>query len=69
MYCKTCIYREGTQCTNPHIREDNFDDCDGWDAQVKMRQDSLVYSYCEMGWFDVGPDFGCVHHKPVESNL
>lgn len=32
MYCKTCIYREGTQCTNPHVREDNFDDCDGWDG-------------------------------------
>jgi len=29
----------------------------------KQTQDMLIYSYSEGGYFETGPDFGCVHHR------
>ena len=50
--CKDCCWRrsDGT-CINPKLHEDDGD----------MAEDELVYSYMEMGYFWVGPNFGCVH--------
>ena len=55
-YCETCKYRnEDGWCEHPKLRQERY-------GNLEMEDDELVYSYCEEGWFWVGPKFGCVHH-------
>lgn len=58
MYCKDCEYRNPeNHCHCPKI-------CEDWEHDGG--DDSLIYSYCESGWFKVGDYFGCVHFKKEE---
>jgi hypothetical protein len=78
--CKTCthwsapvdrVLRDGYgECNADVFREDgrswyNRDD-DGLITTPKTETDRVCYSYDEGGWFQTGPDFGCVHHKAKE---
>jgi hypothetical protein len=49
-------YLAGGKCTSEKLTE-NYEE---------YRPDTLVYSYHEGGDFWTGPDFGCVHHLPIE---
>jgi hypothetical protein len=41
-------------CGHPKLTEPGS--CD------RSATDELIYSYDECGYFETGPDFGCVHH-------
>jgi len=63
--CKTCSFwhqipsgrKEDALmvCGCPKLTEPGF--CDS------ELTDQLIYSYDEGGYFETGPDFGCVHHS------
>ncbi len=64
--CETCFYwREGMYhdrvCHNSKLT-------DLEPRNQAERADALVYSYYEGGEFCPGPDFGCVHHRPLPTN-
>lgn len=53
------VWNEGNhRCSCPHLKEE---------TGSGTRTDELVYSYEECGWFETGPDFGCVHHLERET--
>ena len=61
--CKTCAFvkehKDKHRCTNEKI-SDFFGD---------HAMDGICYEHYEGGLFFVGPDFGCIHHKPrTETN-
>jgi hypothetical protein len=69
--CKTCRFwhRRLAQsvdvvmiCVHPKLTEPGF--CDHRSTDT----DLLIYSYDEGGYFETGPDFGCVHHREVAND-
>ena len=64
--CKTCKHRgrksDGILIADPRvcmftkIGED-------WGQMDETKDDCLKYSYTEGGSFDVGDNFGCIHHE------
>ena len=54
-YCENCIWRINEKCTNSKIQED-------YSFLDEEKEDMMLYSYTEGGYFWVGPKFGCVHH-------
>ena len=62
--CKTCKYHSTettdniieNECLHLKIRED-------YDLPTDDKDDELLYSYHEGGWFVTGDNFGCIHHK------
>ena len=66
--CKTCQHwtkndeawsyaRHGGECQSGNLLEDG--------GPENYRPNNLVYSYSEGGSFWTGPEFGCIHHKPL----
>ena len=72
--CKTCLWWEGRGketvskrrgCVHPKIGESHaISSAGNWDAT-----DVLEYPYDEGGQIATGPDFGCIHHQPIEAEL
>ena len=58
--CYADVFRESGQW---YHREYTAHGCEYTD---KTETDRVCYSYDEGGWFQTGPDFGCVHHKAKE---
>ena len=59
--CKNCTYWniEGNKksvglCTSDKLSEDYY-------IIGHPADDMLIYPYVEGGWFETGPNFGCVH--------
>jgi hypothetical protein len=65
--CKDCGWRDAEKiCNNPHIIEPMDHQCGkGGLSREEMpkKEDCLVYSYDEGGWFEAGDNFGCIYFK------
>lgn len=66
--CKTCIHWVAShlneaewmkECRSPKLMESG----DQYRNGFENARDVLIYSYSEGGYFNTGPDFGCVHHQ------
>lgn len=59
-HCKNCRWWENSECTN----RVKIGEPMSIDADISGLTDQLCYSYDEGGYFDTGPEFGCVHFAP-----
>ena len=71
--CKTCQHwNTDTRIRNIHNGV-LFGSCESENLTEDIGNSSyqpqnLVYPYNEGGYFLTGPEFGCIHHKPLANN-
>jgi hypothetical protein len=57
--CSSCKWRINNNCSNAEkIKEKEF-----LLTQNEENIDKLIYSFDDGGSFQVGPNFGCIHHE------
>jgi hypothetical protein len=67
--CGTCKFRYTVDSTHELAYNDDKGGCENpklHDKRYSRARDELAYSYDEGGWFEVGPDFGCVHWQAAK---